>query len=70
MLVGYCVRAVLEEEPSEIEMTIEECPMERSPPILVLVCCVGAVLDEEPCKVEMAPFRRPMERSRPELVLD
>ena len=52
-VLGCRVRAMLNEEPRDIEMTARGRPMQRSHPISVLGCRVRAVLNEEPCEIEM-----------------
>ena len=52
-VLGCRVRAGLNEEPREIEMTAFGCRMQRSHPIFVLGCRVRAVLNEEPREIEM-----------------
>jgi len=52
-VLGCHVRAVLNEEPREIEMTAPGRLMQRSLPIFVLGCRVRAVLNEEPREIEM-----------------
>jgi hypothetical protein len=47
---------MVDKEPRDIEMSVEACQMEWSPPTLVLSCSVGAVLDEEVCDIEVTPL--------------
>ena len=55
LALGSHVGAMLDEEPRQIYIPLEGCPIERSRPVLPLGSYIGAVFNEKPCQIQMTP---------------